>query len=154
MGAGAIVNAPTENIDFIQALRYKPGMYFKTHHDNRDSFGYLPCGARIFTFFVYLSDVEEGGDTRFPRLSMMVEPKRGRAVLFQDTLDSDPMKTDARTQHEALTLVKGLKRGLNVWIYQYNFKQFWSKGCTGITYADMLAGMIKPSDEDDPGTDP
>lgn len=149
--AGAIVRTPTENIDFVQALRYKEGMFYRKHHDNRDSFRYLPCGPRTFTFFVYLTDVEEGGGTSFPKLELAVQPKRGRAVLFQDTRDSDPEFSEVRTEHEALPVTKGLKRGLNVWLYQYEFKRWWAHGCTGITYADMLAGIIKPSDERRPG---
>merc|ERR1712217_516209 len=109
--AGEIVRTPVINIDFIQALRYKPGMFYREHHDNRDSFRHLPCGARTFTFFVYLSDVEEGGGTKFPRLNVTMQPKRGAAVLFIDTLDRDPDVSDTRTNHEALPVVKGLKKG-------------------------------------------
>ena len=31
------------------------------------------CGPRVFTFFLYLSDVEEGGGTRFPYLNATVQ---------------------------------------------------------------------------------
>lgn len=149
--AGAIARTPVANIDFVQALRYRTGMFYKRHHDNRESFKYLPCGTRTFTFFVYLSDVEEGGGTDFPRLNLTVQPQRGRAVLFQDTLDSDPTTSDDRTDHEALPVVRGLKRGLNVWLYQYSYKSLWKHGCTGIAFADMLAGYIQPSDAPPPG---
>merc|ERR1740121_1212533 len=149
--ASAIARTPVENIDFVQALRYREGMFYKRHHDNRESFKFLPCGTRTFTFFVYLSDVEEGGGTYFPLLDLTVQPRRGRAVLFQDTLDSDPMTSDGRTEHEALPVISGLKRGLNVWLYQYSYKAFWGQGCTGIAFADMLAGYIKPSDAPPPG---
>jgi len=146
--ASTVVRAPTDNIDFIQAVRYKPGMFYREHHDNRDSFGLLPCGARTFTFFVYLSNVTDGGGTRFPRLGIEVPARRGAAVLFSNTLDSDPSTSDDRTHHEAVTVGTGLKRGLNVWIYNYNYKHFWANECTSIMYADMLAGQVAPSDSE------
>merc|ERR1712190_169410 len=71
--------------------------------------------------------------------------KRGSAVLFVDTLDSDPEESEPRTHHEALPVVKGLKKGLNIWVYQYNYKKFWPIGCTSIMFADMLDGLVQPS---------
>ena len=41
----------------------------------------LSCGPRILTFFLYLSDVEEGGETVFTNLGIKVKPKRGRALI-------------------------------------------------------------------------
>lgn len=38
----------------------------------------LACGPRILTFFLYLSDVEEGGETGFPKMNLQVTPKKGR----------------------------------------------------------------------------
>lgn len=49
----------------------------------------LSCGPRILTFFLYLSDVEEGGETVFPSLNISVSPKRGRALLWPSTMDHD-----------------------------------------------------------------
>ena len=49
-------------------LRYQKGQYYRTHHDMGVSDNELACGPRILTFFLYLSDVEEGGGTNFPRL--------------------------------------------------------------------------------------
>jgi hypothetical protein len=41
----------------------------QAHHDTGASQFGLACGQRILTFFLYLSDVEEGGETAFPLLS-------------------------------------------------------------------------------------
>jgi hypothetical protein len=49
-------------------LRYKKGQYYRTHHDMSSQDNELACGPRILTFFLYLSDVQEGGGTNFPRL--------------------------------------------------------------------------------------
>jgi hypothetical protein len=37
----------------------------------------MPAGPRILTFFLYLSDVEEGGETSFPYLDIAIKPKKG-----------------------------------------------------------------------------
>jgi 2OG-Fe(II) oxygenase superfamily len=61
---------------------------YRTHHD------YIPhqrtrsCGPRILTFLFYLSDVASGGETNFPDLGLTIQPKKGRAVLFANVMDS------------------------------------------------------------------
>mmetsp|Transcript_42302 Transcript_42302/g.116680 ORF Transcript_42302/g.116680 Transcript_42302/m.116680 type:complete len:247 (-) Transcript_42302:43-783(-) len=137
--ASEITGVPPENFDFSQALRYKEGMYYKAHHDNHPTFHYLPTGARIFTYFVYLSDDGlEGGATYFPSLTLTAPAKRGAAVLFANTKDRNPMETDIRTLHESLPVTRGEKRGMNMWLYQYNYRDFWKKSCISIDLADKL----------------
>ena len=60
----------------------------------------LACGPRILTFFLYLSDVEEGGETAFPMLGISVKPKKGKALLWPSVIDSDLLQYEARTLHE------------------------------------------------------
>lgn len=154
--ASNITRVPIENIDFVQAARYKPGMFFMKHHDNHPTFRLLPCGARIFSIFVYLTDVEEGGATAFPQLGLEAPARRGAAVLFQNTLDSDPDQSDRRTEHEALEVVRGEKHGINMWLYQYNYRESWQKKCISIELADDLqaAGLTAAEPvSDDNGTE-
>lgn len=140
--ASAITGVPIENFDFIQALRYKPGMYYREHHDNHPTFHYGPSGARIFTYFVYLSDSGlEGGATSFPKLGITAPAKRGAAVLFLNTKDRNPMETDPRTLHESLVVTNGEKRGLNIWLYQYNYRHFWGQNCASIELSDDLGTL-------------
>lgn len=149
--ASNITHVPLVNFDFVQAARYKKGMFFKVHHDNHPTFNLLPCGTRIYSIFVYLTNVKEGGATAFPRLGLKTPAKRGAAVLFQNTLDSDPEQSDDRTEHEALPVVRGEKRGLNMWLYHYNYRDSWAKGCTTIELADDLgrAGLTAATPVDD-----
>jgi len=58
-------------------LRYTKGQFYRTHHDMSPGDMDLACGPRILTFFLYLSDVDEGGGTNFPRLDLTV-----RRVIF------------------------------------------------------------------------
>ena len=79
-------------------------------------------GPRLYTFFIYLSDVEEGGGTKFNDLGLTVTPKRGRAVLWPSVVANDLLTGEPRTHHEALPVRKGLKFSANLWIHLYDFK--------------------------------
>ena len=71
------------------------------------------------TLFMYLNNVDEGGETEFPRLSppIKVTPKNGMVLLWANVLDSDPHKEDERMWHQALPVVKGVKHAANFWIH-------------------------------------
>ncbi len=61
--------------------RYGPGMYFKAHYDGY----YQRPGTRersLYTLMIYLSDVAEGGDTRFHEAGQIVRPAEGLACVF------------------------------------------------------------------------
>lgn len=80
---------------------------------------------------MYLSDIEEGGETSFPRLGIKVKPKRGSAILWPNTLSDDVLKQDPRTHHEAVPVLRGTKYAANSWIHAYDFSASLIWGCTG-----------------------
>ena len=114
----------------LQLLRYNNGQYYNRHHDYIEHHEHRAQGPRILTFFLYLSDVEEGGGTNFPVLNITVQPKRGKALLWPSTFNDAPMKKDARTDHAAMPVIKGQKYAANAWIHQYDFQTPHKKGCT------------------------
>jgi len=73
---------PSTNFEHFQVLKYEIGQKYLPHHDMLSQPKGLLCGPRILTFFLYLSDVEEGGETTFPILDIQVKPKKGRALLW------------------------------------------------------------------------
>jgi prolyl 4-hydroxylase len=81
------------------------------HHDFIPFHSERSQGVRILTVFLYLNDVEEGGETHFSRLNITVQPKRGRVVIWPSVLDHDPSLEDWRTRHEALPVKRGIKYG-------------------------------------------
>jgi prolyl 4-hydroxylase len=85
----------------------------------------------VLTFFLYLSDVEEGGETVFTELGIKVKPKKGRALLWPSVLDADPESQDPRTLHAAAPVVAGTKYAANAWIRMYDFVTSFRWGCTG-----------------------
>jgi len=131
-----ITRVPKINFEAPQVLRYESGQFYRPHldrgHSNTDN---TLSGGRIFTFFLYCSDVEEGGATNFPRINrtgLAVFPKRGRAILWPSVKNMDPTgSADSRTLHEAQDVKKGIKLAANVWIHQRNFKIPNEWGCTG-----------------------
>lgn len=83
------------------------------------------------TFFLYLSDVEEGGETGFPNLGISVKPKKGMGLLWPSVMSHDPMRLDMRTIHEARPVIQGKKYAANAWIHMYDFRYSNLWGCTG-----------------------
>lgn len=124
-----ITGTKVENSEYLQLLQYEVGQYYKQHHDYIGHHKEMPCGVRILTLFIYLSDVEAGGGTNFPLLDLTVQPKKGSAVLWPSVLDSAPESKDHRTDHQALPVEKGLKYGANAWIHSRNFKEAFAKHC-------------------------
>jgi len=116
-----IARMPEENAEYFQILRYEPGQFYKTHHDQQTAH-WTPQGVRVYTFFVYLSDVEAGGGTRFVDLDLTVTPKLGRAILWPSVRAHDLLSGERKTHHEALPVEKGVKYSANLWIHLYDFK--------------------------------
>jgi prolyl 4-hydroxylase len=124
-----ITSIPEVNSEYLQMLQYEKSQFYQTHSDYIPYQVNRPTGVRILTFYFYLSDVEEGGGTNFPKLGLTVTPKKGRAVLWPSVLDDEPNQKDARSDHQALPVIKGVKYGANAWIHQRDYKTWSQKGC-------------------------
>ena len=59
-------------------------------------------GARVYTFFMYLSTPEVGGGTRFTDLNLTVPAVKGSAVLWPSVTSDDP-DIDEPLTHRALS---------------------------------------------------
>jgi prolyl 4-hydroxylase len=125
-----VLDIPADNSEDLQLLRYEPGQFYRVHHDYIAHQADRQCGPRILTFFLYLSDVEEGGATNFPQLDITVTPKRGRALLWPSVYDSNPKAKDGRLMHQALDVIKGTKYAANGWIHLYDYQKPHELGCT------------------------
>lgn len=68
----------------LRCYKYEVGQWFKPHYDG----AYFRSNDErsLYTFMIYLNDGFEGGETAFLDLQVSVQPKAGRALLFQHHL--------------------------------------------------------------------
>lgn len=118
-----------EHTEFIEILKYNEGGHYERHHDMITTQGSERCGNRILSLYVFLSDVEDGGELRFTEIEKQVTPQKGRAVLWQNVMDDalDVMQT--LTFHEALPVKRGKKYGMNLWFHSRNMREAMESGC-------------------------
>ena len=123
-----VTGLPVENQEQWQVLRYKPGQEYKPHYDAAnpsapDYEGVIErdqkrgWGRRVYTFFIYLNDVEKGGETWFPKLGIKISPKPGKAALWHN-LNEEQTAFHPMSEHAGTPVIKGEKWAINVWIRQ------------------------------------
>ncbi|KAE8779870.1 putative prolyl 4-hydroxylase 3 [Hordeum vulgare] len=131
---------PAEHGEGLQVLHYEVGQKYEPHFDYfLDEFNTKNGGQRMATILMYLSDVEEGGETIFPdanvnssslpwynelsecaRKGLAVKPKMGDALLFWS------MKPDATLDplslHGGCPVIKGNKWSSTKWLHVGEYK--------------------------------
>ncbi|GFY87934.1 2-oxoglutarate (2OG) and Fe(II)-dependent oxygenase superfamily protein [Actinidia rufa] len=131
---------PVGHGEGLQILHYEVGQKYDPHYDYfADVFNTKNGGQRIATVLMYLSDVEEGGETVFPAAKgnfsavpwwnelsecgkggLSVKPKMGDALLFWS------MKPDASLDpsslHGACPVIKGNKWSSTKWMHLNEYK--------------------------------
>lgn len=118
-----LTGLPRENQESMQVARYHDGGKFNAHYDpcilsdkeckrmNGDS------GPRVFTVLIYLTDDFQGGDTYFPRLDIRVRPRKGKAVLFQNTRSDGKFDIIDESEHGGEVVTEGEKWICNKWVH-------------------------------------
>lgn len=109
-----IMGVPVEHGEGIQILNYKVGQEFKPHYDFFSSENNSNSNPRISTLVMYLNDVEEGGETLFPKLNFSVSPQKGMAVYFEYFYDDDAL--NKLTLHSGVPVIKGEKWAASQWM--------------------------------------
>jgi prolyl 4-hydroxylase len=114
--AKKITKKNDNNLEKLQLVYYPVGGYFRPHHDaTKNSSIITDVTSREYTLLVYLNDVEEGGETVFPKLNLEVKPKKGKGILFR-TLDEND-KIIPESLHGGNPVIKGEKWICNNWIH-------------------------------------
>ncbi|XP_057500168.1 probable prolyl 4-hydroxylase 10 [Actinidia eriantha] len=131
---------PVEHGEGLQILHYEVGQRYEPHYDYfNDEFNTKNGGQRIATVLMYLSDVEEGGETVFPaakgnftyvpwwnelsecgKEGLSVKPKMGDALLFWSMWPD--AKLDPSSLHGGCPVIKGNKWSSTKWMRVDEYK--------------------------------
>ena len=105
--------------EFLQGQRYETGQQFKPHHDYlRADLPYWQRqkdlgGQRTWTAMIYLNAPDEGGETYFPKVDLLVRPTPGTLVTWNN-LDREGNPNPA-TLHQGMPVVAGVKWIVTKW---------------------------------------
>ncbi|SMQ78582.1 prolyl 4-hydroxylase [Bacillus sp. OV166] len=109
----SIMNIPVEHGEGLQVLNYKMGQEYKAHFDFFSNSNVVN-NPRISTLVMYLNDVEQGGETYFPKLNFSVSPQKGMAVYFE-YFYNDPTLNEL-TLHGGAPVIIGDKWAATKWM--------------------------------------
>ncbi|VVB10115.1 unnamed protein product [Arabis nemorensis] len=131
---------PLENGEGLQVLHYEVGQKYEPHYDYfLDEFNVKNGGQRIATVLMYLSDVDEGGETVFPaakgnisdvpwwnelsqcgKEGISVLPKKRDALLFWSIKPDASL--DPSSLHGGCPVIKGNKWSSTKWFHLHEYK--------------------------------
>jgi prolyl 4-hydroxylase len=105
----------------IQAQLYAVGGEYKAHYDwfepGTPAFDAQACaakgGQRTWSVIVYLNDVISGGETKFEKANLTLQPSQGR-VVFWNNLDQNNAPNN-EALHQACPVLEGEKAILTFW---------------------------------------
>jgi prolyl 4-hydroxylase len=109
----------------LQGQRYGPGQYFRAHHDwfHTDQ-AYWPAqqeagGQRTWTAMIYLNRPDAGGETAFDAAGLMVPPKPGLLIAWNN-MDADGAP-NLYASHEGREVTVGIKYVVTKWFREGNW---------------------------------
>ena len=128
-----IVKMPLERAESFQVIYYGVTQEYRPHYDSWEHNGSektLRCmkygGARIKTALCYLNDVKKGGGTKITKLNIAVEAKKGRLLIFDNTIKETNIKHPL-SEHAGLPVEEGEKYAFNLWFKECNSKMLYSE---------------------------
>ncbi|XP_044481371.1 probable prolyl 4-hydroxylase 9 isoform X1 [Mangifera indica] len=121
---------PKTHGEAFNVLRYEIGQKYDSHYDAFNPAEYGPQKSqRMASFLLYLSDVEQGGETMFPFgngskitwsydykkcIGLKVKPRRGDGLLFYSLFPNGTI--DRTSLHGSCPVIRGQKWVATKWI--------------------------------------
>ena len=87
------------SLEQVKMIKYGRGDYFQRHIDVGD----YQSARRFLSYFMFLSDVVEGGELQFPLLDFTIPAKRGRVVLCPSSWQYPHMFTQPSNDNYMIT---------------------------------------------------
>jgi prolyl 4-hydroxylase len=118
---------PAEHGEPLMILHYGPGDEYRPHVDYFDpriesnAVQLGRAGQRIVTVLTYLSDVEDGGATSFPKIGLRVRAEKGKALLFGNCRADG--EVEPLTQHAGEPVLAGEKWLATRWIREWDWRR-------------------------------
>ncbi|XWS68107.1 hypothetical protein CRYUN_Cryun04dG0061900 [Craigia yunnanensis] len=124
-----VTSIPQSHGEAFNILRYEIGQKYDSHYDAFNPSEYGPQSSqRVASFLLYLSDVEEGGETMFPFendmrikgydyrqcVGLKIKPRRGDGLLFYSLFLNGTI--DRTSLHGSCPVIKGEKWVATKWI--------------------------------------
>ncbi|CAL1398971.1 unnamed protein product [Linum trigynum] len=125
---------PRSHGEAFNVLRYEIGQKYDSHYDAFNPAEYGPQQSqRIASFLLYLTNVEEGGETMFPYedglkvpgydykqcVGLKVKPRQGDGLLFYSVFPNGTI--DKMSLHGSCPVIKGEKWVATKWIRDHIF---------------------------------
>eukprot|EP00933_Yihiella_yeosuensis_P074624 TRINITY_DN8359_c0_g4_i1.p1 TRINITY_DN8359_c0_g4~~TRINITY_DN8359_c0_g4_i1.p1 ORF type:complete len:342 (-),score=49.89 TRINITY_DN8359_c0_g4_i1:280-1305(-) len=132
----SLLGLPSQNFESMEFLKYGPGQHYVPHPDAGTIDAEPPsmrgAGLRVMTVFFYLSNVEKGGETAFPKANLKVLPEKGKIVIWANVLENI-WKPRGSAEHAALPVKKGLKIAANFWVHPFDLRapESYAEGLCG-----------------------
>lgn len=117
----SVTGIPEHCAEMIQGQWYKAQGFYHNHYDACDDYNQFKnhAGNRTWTCMITLNEVEEGGNTFFPKLNMGFKPAIGQALIWYN-LNSDGL-AHPLTLHTGQAVKKGEKFILTQWFRQSRY---------------------------------
>lgn len=121
-----LTGKPFENCEDMQVVRYKPGTYYRAHHDSCcDDNNFCTefeakGGQRVGTLLLYLNDEFTEGQTHFPDLDLKMTAPPGSGIFFRP-LGTNDNRCHPNALHAGLPIKSGTKYVCNIWVREGTF---------------------------------
>ncbi|XP_061993286.1 probable prolyl 4-hydroxylase 9 [Rosa rugosa] len=115
---------PRTHGEAFNVLRYEIGQKYNSHYDAFHPEEYGPqTSQRVVSFLLYLTDVEEGGETMFPYesglnldgkhdsqecMGLRVKPRRGDGLLFYSLFPNGSIDPVSLSSHHCHSVKHGI----------------------------------------------